>query len=595
MNKKVSYYIPLFVIGLLLLISSCNSDPKPQENGIDLSKPFTVTSHLGADPEGLNPITAATVRSRSVTNQIFSHLVHYDTKTLKASPVLLKKMPEIEKLEKGEYPIAMHYEILDEAVWDNGQPITGHDVEFSIKVMLNPKVPAGALRPFVEKMKHIEIDENNPKKFTIYSGVYFLLNEIFTNFPVLPEYVYDAKGLLKDVSMKELSDPVQREKLEKTNGNLQKFADDFNSAKFSRETVVGCGPYEFVEWVTGQRIVLRKKENWWGDKFAATNLLLQANPSEIVFKLIEDNITAVTELKDGAIDVMGTVESKSFDELKTNESAKKMFNFYSDTEYVYYFITINRKIPKLADKKVRRALAHLVNVDEIIDVVMYGYAERRVGPFHSSKPYHHNDLPLIDFNIEKARALLKEAGWEDTNNNGIVDKIMNGKKVELDLEFQVSQTGFSTNTAALLKDDFKKAGINLQVVAKDTNSQRDAIAKRKYEIGVGALGQDPSLDDPKQLWHTSSDTPSGFNRGGFGNAKSDRIIEEIQVTLDETKRNELYKKFQEMIYDDQPYIFLFTRKGRTVISKKFDFKPSLRKPVVFENQFRPVKGALSSN
>ena len=280
-------------------------DPKPEgEQPITETQPFTVTSHLGASPDGLNPITSGTVRSRSVTNQIFSHLVHYDTKTLKAAPVLLKEMPIIEKLEGGDYPIAMHYEILDEAIWDNGQPVTGHDVEFTIKVMLNPKVPASGLRPFVEKMKHIEIDKDNPKKFIIYSEVYFLLEEIFTNFPILPSYVYDAKGLLKNVSMKELSDPEQRKKLETSNANLQTFADEFNSAKFNRETVVGCGPYKFVEWVTEQRIVLRKKEDWWGDKFSSENRLLQAYPTEIVFKPIEDMTTAVTELKDGAIDVI---------------------------------------------------------------------------------------------------------------------------------------------------------------------------------------------------------------------------------------------------------------------------------------------------
>ena len=300
-------------------------------------------------------------------------------------------------------------------------------------------------------------------------------------------------------------------------------------------------------------------------------------------------------LKDGAIDVIGTVESKQFDELKANESAKKMLNFYSEPEFIYYYIGLNRKNQKLADKKVRRALAHLVNVDEIIDVVMYGYGVRTVGPFNPSKPYYHKDLPLIDYNPEKARALLKEAGWEDSNSNGIVDKVINGKKVELDIEYQVSQTGFSTQSAALMKESFKKGGVNLIAVSKDANSQREAIMKREYEIGAGAWGQDPSLDDPKQLWHTTSNTPSGSNRVGFGNAETDRLIEEIQVTMDETKRNELYKKFQEVVYDDQPYIFLFSRKGRTVISKKFDIKPSLRKPLIFENQFRLAKSEVSMN
>ena len=168
MNKKVSYYFSLFVTTLLIAMSSCNPDPNTKDTGIDLTKPFTVISHLSSDPEGLNPITATAVYSRSVTNQLFSNLVHYDVQTLKPSPMLIKEMPKLEELSEGPYALASHYEILDEAVWDNGKPITGHDVDFTIKVMLNPKVPADGLRPFVERLKHIEIDKNNPKKFTIY-------------------------------------------------------------------------------------------------------------------------------------------------------------------------------------------------------------------------------------------------------------------------------------------------------------------------------------------------------------------------------------------------------------------------------------------
>ena len=594
MNKKVSYCFSLFVIMLLLVMSSCNPDPATKGAEVDLTKPFTVVSHLPSDPEGLNPITSTTTHSRSVTNQLFSNLVHYDVQTLKASPVLIKEMPRIEKISDGEYPLASHYEIHDEAEWDNGQPITGYDVAFSLKVMLNPKVPADLLRPFVERLKHIVIDENNPKKFTVYSDDYILVNEIFTNFPILPEYAYDSKGLLKEIQVKDLSSEEGRNSLSKKDNKLQDFATNFISAKYSRENIVGSGPYKLEEWVTGQRLVLKKKENWWGDKLSNKYPLLKAYPTEIIFRPIDDQTTAVTELKGGKIDVMGGISPKHFDDLKKSDAAKELLNLHTISEYIYYYIGMNRRNQKLADKNVRRAIAHLVDIDEIIEVVMYGNALRTIGPFHPTKEYYNKTLPLIDLNIKKARQLLSEAGWNDSNNNGIVDKVVNGKRIEMELEFKTSK-GTGENIGNLMKANAKKAGVNINLTIKDRNAVRKDLIERKYDLTLSGWSQDPSLDDPKQIWHTSSDTPSGSNRVGFGNAESDKVIETIQTTHVREERNLLYKKIQKLIYEDQPYVFLFFRGGSAAINKKFDVKPSLRKPNIFENQFRPTKGEISAN
>ena len=595
MNKKVSYCFSVLVILLLVVVSSCNPDPATKGAEVDLTKPFTVVSHLASDPESLNPVTATGTYSRSVTNQLFSNLVHYDVQTLKASPMLLKEMPKVEELSGGDYPIASHYEILDEAVWDNGQPVTGHDVAFTLKIMLNPKIPADLYRPFVERLKHIVIDENNPKKFTIYSDKYFLVNEVFTNFPIFPEYAYDAKGLLKDFQVKDLSNAEGRDAMAKKDNRLLEFANEFTSAKFSRENIVGSGPYKLEEWVTGQRIVLKKKKDWWGNKLGNKYPLLQAYPSEIVFKPIVDQTTAVTELKGGGIDLMATISPKQFQDLEKNDAAKKSLNLHKISGYQYFYISMNRRNPKLADKNVRRAIAHLVDVNEIIDVVMYGNGLRTIGPFHPTKEYYHKDLPLIELNVEKARQLLKTAGWEDSNNNGIVDKLINGKSVELSLEFIVSQGGLSEQMANLIKVHANKAGVDINLVVKDFNNLKASLAERKFELVASGFSQDPSLDDPKQIWHTSSDTPSGFNRAGFGNAESDKVIEAIQTSFDAKERNQLYKEFQEKIYEDQPFVFLFFRGGSGAINKKFDAKPSPRKPNIFENQFRPAKGDTVMN
>jgi ABC-type transport system substrate-binding protein len=202
---------------------------------------------------------------------------------------------------------------------------------------------------------------------------------------------------------------------------------------------------------------------------------------------------------------------------------------------------------------------------------MYGYAEKVVGPFHTSRPYYHKDLPLIEEDLEKARDLLKKAGWKDSNGNGIVDKEIDGELTELKLEYLSSKAGVTgQKIGTIFKSKARQVGVDIELVVKEGNKVAEARTKRDFDLFTSGWSQDPSIDDPYQNWHTDSDTPSGGNRFGFGNEESDKIIEEI-------------------IYDEQPFIFLMIPSGRMAINKKFDFIPSVRKPWIFENKFRLKK------
>ncbi|MFT6321200.1 MAG: peptide/nickel transport system substrate-binding protein [Granulosicoccus sp.] len=251
-----------------------------------------------------------------------------------------------------------------------------------------------------------------------------------------------------------------------------------------------------------------------------------------------------------------------------------------------YYIGLNNNRPKLSDKRVRRALAHLINMDEIINTTMYGYAEKVVGPFHTSRPYYNQDLPLIEENLEKSRELLKEAGWVDSNENGTVDKVIDGELTEMKLDYLSSRAGVAgQKIGTIFKANAKRVGVDIELVVKEGNIVAEARTKRDFDLFTSGWSQDPSPDDPYQNWHTDSDTPSGGNRFGFGNEESDKIIEEIRTIIPEKRRNELYLKLQEIIYDEQPCIFLMIPTGRMAINKKYDYKPSVRKPWIFENEF----------
>jgi peptide/nickel transport system substrate-binding protein len=301
---------------------------------------------------------------------------------------------------------------------------------------------------------------------------------------------------------------------------------------------------------------------------------------------MSDVTTAVTELKAGGIDVMTTIPAQQYKELKESTEGQSKLNFYEPLKLAIYHIGMNNNRPKLSDKRVRRALAHLVNIDEIINTTMYGYAEKVVGPIHPSRSYYHKDLPQIEEDLDKARALLKEAGWEDTNGNGIADKMIDGELTEMKLEYLSSRAGVTgQKIGTIFKANAKRIGVDIDLVVKEGNVVVDLRSKRDFDLLTGGWSQDPNIDDPYQNWHTDSDTPSGGNRFGFGNEESDKIIEEIRTLIPEEKRHELYKKLQKIIYDEQPCIFLMIPSGRIAINKKFDYEPSVRKPSIFENEF----------
>jgi len=185
---------------------------------------------------------------------------------------------------------------------------------------------------------------------------------------------------------------------------------------------------------------------------------------------------------------------------------------------------------------------------------------------------------------------LKKAGWKDSNGNGIVDKEIDGELTELKLEYLSSKAGVTgQKIGTIFKSKARQVGVDIELVVKEGNKVAEARTKRDFDLFTSGWSQDPSIDDPYQNWHTDSDTPSGGNRFGFGNEESDKIIEEIRTLIPEERRTELYKKLQEIIYDEQPCIFLMIPSGRMAINKKFDFIPSVRKPWIFENKFRLKK------
>ncbi len=588
--QKRNFYNPFIFLFLTIIVgfSACKTDPKTDNETQEITKASTVTVRLRAEADRLNPLLSYRGWSTHIMNFMFPTLLTYDPKTTELSPVLVKSRPVVEPIiTEGPYSGGTQYtfELLEEATWDNGTPLTAKDYEFTLKVLFNPHVACEVYRQVLSLIRDVELDATNPKKFTVLTDEQYIKAEHATGLFILPEYIYDPDGLMKDYKVADLTDPEQAEK-HSADEKLKAFGDQFNSSKYSREVgfVSGAGAYKLAEWIQGERIVITKKENWWGDKLRDQNPLLTAHPEKMIFLPVPDPATSISMLKDQSIDVMDAIPENQFLELKENELVNQHYNFHSPDVLGYYFLYLNMRIPKLEDKRVRRALAHLLDVDEVLKSVKLGFARPIIGPFHPSRSYYHKELAPIKLDVEKARNLLKEAGWEDTNGNGTVDKNIDGELVEMNLHYMITPKNPTSNNIALIfKNEAKKAGVNIEITPKEANVLREDVKNRNFEIFSGGANQD-MVDDPKQFWHTSSDTPNGFNRFGFGNAESDQLIDEIRRTLDEEKRGELFLRLQEIIYDEQPAIFMYATKDRIAVHKRFKgVFTTLVTPRYFEN------------
>lgn len=583
----------LFLV--VILFSACAGDGgSSSSNGKEVvSKKAGVNEvaiHYQGDPDKINPFTSSNASATYVQTNIMQYLIDKDPVTYETYGLLAVGPPKQTLLEDGKYKggVSYEFEIRPEAAWDNGEPITADDYMFSVKAVKNPKVDAALQRPYYDFIKEVKVDPDNNRKFTVFMDSRYILSQEIAGYWVLPEYIYDPQKLMRKFSIAELSDPKKIEKL-RTNTDIVNFANEFNSEKHQRERgyVVGSAAYEFVEWKTGQYIELKRKENWWGDKVTGPDAKhFTAGPDKIIFTIINDWTTAVTAMKDEEIDLMKAIRAKDFIGLKENEKFNNLYNLHTPDYMVYDFIGMNMKDPKFEDKKVRQAINYLVDKDLIKDVIMYGYGLETIGPIHPTKSYYNKDIKPYEFNIEKAKKLLSEAGWKDTDGNGTIDKVINGKKTEFNTTLFYNQGNTRReNIALMFKENAKAAGIDVDVQVREFVVMGDLAKSHKFELMISGWASTTSLNDLKQIWHTTSYN-GGSNYVGFGNAETDALLEAMRTNLDEPSRTQQYKDFQAILHEEAPYVFLNAHKNKLAFHKRFDNANAyVPRPGHFENEW----------
>jgi peptide/nickel transport system substrate-binding protein len=576
--KHIFTYFSLFCL-LLLTCWAC----EPSEKTAQKAHTNRLNIRLEAAVDKLNPLLKSTAYPRYVAANVFQTLGAFDPKTVELLPLMIKSIPEAYTVKEGPFKglQAYDFEIRDEAKWDNGTPITAADVEFSYKSVLNPLIP-NQFVSYLELLKDMSIDPTNPKKFTVYQkDFYFLAIEALCQMPIYPKYNYDPKGLMDHVKLADLTDPKKRDLLGKQDKDMQEQALFFQDAGLnsSKATIVGSGPYrvDFID--PAQGVILVRKKDWWGNGLAATIPSLGAYPDTIHYKLVLAEDAAINMLSSGELDISGGIKPNNFKKLEKDPDLAAHYNFNLQWAPIYNRVMINNTDPILSDKRVRQALAYAVNYNEMLQDIQLGMAQRTVSAVFPNHISYAKEIEPYAFNAEKAKVLLAEAGWADTDNDGVADKMINGKKTPLVLQL-MNTTGMGTSdmVSASLQTSMAKAGIKIDLKPMDVNKIGTETSAGNFQLAANAASSQPGELDMTQNYHSKSLAPKGDNRIRYANKDVDNIIDELRRTPDKEKRYQLSKEAQTIIHNDAAQLFLYAPGFRIITSKAFDCTLSAMSP-----------------
>jgi peptide/nickel transport system substrate-binding protein len=412
-------------------------------------------------------------------------------------------------------------------------------------------------------------------KFTVIMKRPYILNTWFwTDFPILQEGFYDKLKILSKYNNSQLTDSV----FLRSKPAVKKWADEFNSPKYSTDPdfMNGGGPYKITKWDKGVSITLEKKIDHWSAN-CKEDWYCQANADKIILKLNSNNASALLELKNGLIDVSTVIDYASFNELSKDENFNKNYVLKLADTYNYTYVAMNMKPDGKQHKRlfddlqVRRAMAMLTPYEQINKTLYENHNKRMIGPISPNKRDFNTGLEPIVYDVAAARDLLDEAGWTDTDNDGIRDKMIDGEKVKMEFTINfIKGSKVWEDLAKQLAESMSKAGIYAMLNPLDYNGFIGAATGHNFDMIIGAWQSSAPPEDFSQLWHSASWKSHGLNFTGFGTPQSDALIDSINTSMDETKRAQLSKRFQQLVYDEQPYIFMFTQTRRVIVSKKWD-------------------------
>jgi peptide/nickel transport system substrate-binding protein len=505
-----------FLLALIILIGAgCGSPESDKQYGGPDTGPaygdLLIDASTG-DASTLIPPLASDLPSHAVAGHVYNGLIKYD-----GDLNLVGDLAESWTVSPDGLTIT--FKLRKGVKWHDGKPFTAQDVMFTYQVMVDPKTPTAYGEDYKQVKKAEVLDDYTfrvtyPKPFAPALGSWTMA--------ILPKHLLEGQDITKS--------PLGRHP-------------------------VGTGPYKFQEWRAGDRIILSSNPDYFEGRPYLNGYVYLVKP---------DQATMFLELKAGNIDRMGLTPQQY---KRQTEYAKfqRLFNKYKYVDFAYTYLGYNLEDQRFADRRVRQALTHAINKEEIVDGVLMGLGQQATGIYKPGTWFSNPDVPRFDYNPEKAKALLGEAGWRP-NSEGILEK--DGKPFEFTI-LTNQGNDLRVRTAEIIQRRLREVGIVVKIRTVEWAAFiKEFIDKGRFEaVLLGwTTGQDPDAFD---IWHSSKTKPGELNFIHYNNPEVDRLLEEGRHTFDREKRRQAYFRLQEIIAEDQPYTFLYVPDALPAIHKRF--------------------------
>ena len=472
------------------------------------------------EPSVLIPMLASDSASHDVSGLCYNGLVKYDTDLTVIGDLAKSWVVSPDGL-------AITFHLRPDVHWEDGAPFTARDVEFGFKTITNPETPTAYAEDFRQVVKFEIIDLLTFR--VTYEKPFAPALTSWGNMTVLPSHLLAGKDITKnDLTRKP----------------------------------VGLGPFTFKEWASGEKIVMEANKTYF-----------EGRPylDSYIYRFIPDAATLFLELQAGNIDLM-SLTPLQYSRQTDTDYFKKNFQKFKYPLFTYVYLAFNFLHPYFQDKRVRQAIAHAIDKQEIIDGVLLGLGEPATGPYvPNTWPYNPN-VKKYDFNLEKARQLLSEAGWRDTDGDGLLDR--DGKPFEFSVLVGMGNS-VRLNTATIIQWRLEQLGIKMNIrVLEWSTLINEFIDKRRFEaILLGwSIGLDP---DQYDIWHSSKTGEKQLNFISYKNKAVDELLEQGRRVFDVQERKKIYYRMQELLAEDVPYIFLYVPYSLPIVSSRIcNIKPA---------------------
>ncbi len=504
---------------LLLTLFGCTSQgggPVNTDAEGEDARPVTggtiVVASIG-DAKRLNPVVANDSASGDINSQVFNGLIKYDKD-------LLFEGDLAESWDVSDDGRIITFHLRPNVHWHDGVPFTAEDVLFTYRKLIDPNVatPYGADYERVAKAEVLD-----PLTFRVTYKEPFAPALESWGMGILPKHLLEGK--------------------------------DLNADPFNRHPV-GTGPFKFKEWLTGQKIVLVANDDYFKGR---------PNIDEYIYRIIPDPATIFLELKSRGVDSMGLTPLQYQRQTETPFFRENFRKFrYPANGYTY--LGYNLKDPKFSDKTVRQALAYAINKEDIIKGVRLGLGSAATGPYPPHYWAYNPEVREYPYDPVKAESMLADAGWVDSDNDGILDR----EGVPFQFTIITNQGNDERKRAAeIIQQNLKEVGIAVKIKIVEWQAFiNQFVDKRKFEtIILGwSIGIDP---DNYIMWHSSQTGPNEYNFVSYSNPEVDRLLVLGRKTFDREKRQEIYRKIHAILAEDQPYCFLYVPDALPIVNAKF--------------------------